>query len=147
MDHPFSLNHRSPIQELTFCFFSLLTSDYRVPVLLSNEISSHMIEKILHVVTPELWQEIYESYVDGHVPQLALHPIANFIVQHLMASATDKIQVGHLNSCPSKEKSLVQLLLRKIRFSLSEYAFSSFPGSLCHWLINRSFLLIINYCQ
>ena len=61
-----------------------------------------MIEKILHVVTPELWQEIYEAYFDGHVPQLAQHPIANFIVQHLMASATDKTQVGHLISCPSR---------------------------------------------
>ena len=77
-------------------FISFLFSNYRVPVLLSNEISSHMIEKILHVVTPELWQEIYESYFNSHVPQLAQHPIANFIVQHLMASATDKSQVGNL---------------------------------------------------
>lgn len=77
---------------------SFLFSNYRVPVLLSNEISSHMIEKILHVVTPELWQEIYESYFNSHVPQLAQHPIANFIVQHLMASATDKSQVGNLTN-------------------------------------------------
>jgi len=71
-------------------------SNYRVPVLLSNEISSHMIEKILHVVTPELWQEIYNSYFNTHVPQLAQHPIANFIVQHLMASVADKSQAKQI---------------------------------------------------
>lgn len=80
---------------------SFTFSNYRVPVLLSNEISSHMIEKILHVATPELWQEIYESYFSTHIPQLAQHPIANFIVQHLMASTTNKPQVGHLLSVPS----------------------------------------------
>ena len=73
---------------------SFIFSDYRVPVLLSNEISSHMIEKILHVVTPDLWQEIYETYFSPHLPQLAQHPIANFIVQHLMASAREKLHVG-----------------------------------------------------
>ena len=52
-----------------------------------------MVEKILHVVTPELWQEIYDSYFNTHLVQLSCHPIANFIVQHLMASTTDKAQV------------------------------------------------------
>lgn len=75
---------------------TFISSNYRVPVLLSNEISSHVIEKILHVVSPELWQEIYNSYFNTHVPQLAQHPIANFIVQHLMASVADKSQVGLL---------------------------------------------------
>ena len=57
-----------------------------------------MIEKILHVVTPELWQEIYDAYFDDHLPQLAHHPIANFIVQHLMTSVTDKTQVGYIGA-------------------------------------------------
>ncbi|KAL9975890.1 hypothetical protein ACROYT_G013107 [Oculina patagonica] len=71
-------------------------SNYRVPVLLSNEISSHLIEKILHVVTPELWQEIFDSYFKEHLVQLSSHPIANFIVQHLMASTTDKSQAKQM---------------------------------------------------
>lgn len=71
-------------------------SNYRVPVLLSNEISSHLIEKILHVVTPELWQEIYSSYFNDHLVQLSSHPIANFIVQHLMASTTEKLQAEQM---------------------------------------------------
>lgn len=71
-------------------------SNYRIPVLFSNEISSYMIEKILHVVTPELWQEIYDAYFDDHLPQLAHHPIANFIVQHLMTSVTDKTQAKQI---------------------------------------------------
>lgn len=69
---------------------------YRVPVLLSNEISSHLVEKILHVVTPELWREIYDSYFNTHLVQLSCHPIANFIVQHLMASTTDKAQAKQI---------------------------------------------------
>lgn len=84
---------------LKLCFYLILIyisfSNYRVPVLLSNEISSHLIEKILHVVTPELWQEIYDSYFNNHLVQLSSHPIANFIVQHLMASTTDKSQVSN----------------------------------------------------
>jgi len=71
-------------------------SNYRVPVLLSNEISSHLIEKILHVVTPDLWQEIYHSYFSKHLVQLSSHPIANFIVQHLMASSTEKSQAEQM---------------------------------------------------
>ncbi|XP_068697394.1 nucleolar protein 9-like isoform X2 [Montipora foliosa] len=71
-------------------------SNYRIPVLFSNEISSYMIEKILHVVTPELWQEIYDAYFDDHLPELAHHPIANFIVQHLMTSVTDKTQAKQI---------------------------------------------------
>lgn len=47
------------------------------------------------MVTPELWQEIYDSYFSDHLVQLSSHPIANFIVQHLMASTTDKSQVGN----------------------------------------------------
>ena len=47
------------------------------------------------MVTPELWQEIYNSYFSGHLVQLSSHPIANFIVQHLMASTTEKSQVGN----------------------------------------------------
>ena len=63
-----------------------------------------MIEKILHIVTPELWQEIYESYFNTHVSQLAQHPIANFIVQHLMASAMDKSQVDYIQDIRSQDQ-------------------------------------------
>lgn len=73
-------------------------SSYRVPVLLSNEISSHLIEKILHVLKPELWQEIYNSYFSDHLVQLSSHPIANFIVQHLMTSTTEKSQAEQMIS-------------------------------------------------
>ena len=53
-----------------------------------------MIEKILLVVSPKLWQKIYDSYFESHLPQLGQHPVANFVVQYVMASITDKSQVG-----------------------------------------------------
>jgi len=71
-------------------------SDYRVPILFSNEISSYMIEKILLVVSPKLWQKIYDSYFESHLPQLGQHPVANFVVQYVMASITDKSQANQV---------------------------------------------------
>ncbi|XP_015776998.1 PREDICTED: nucleolar protein 9-like [Acropora digitifera] len=71
-------------------------SNYRVPILFSNEISSYMIEKILLVVSPKLWQKIYDSYFESHLPQLGQHPVANFVVQYLMASITDKSQANQV---------------------------------------------------
>lgn len=71
-------------------------SNYRVPVLFSNEISSYMIEKIFLVVSPKLWQKIYHSYFESHLPQLGQHPVANFVVQYLMASITYKSQANQV---------------------------------------------------
>ncbi|EDO33027.1 predicted protein [Nematostella vectensis] len=64
-------------------------SSYKVPPILSHEVSSHLMEKLLHTAPPKLYKKLYKTFFKSHLVTLAQHPTCNFLVQHLLASTTD----------------------------------------------------------
>lgn len=55
-------------------------------VFLKDQASSHLIEKVVLLSHKALLRDIYKSHLRGQLVDLALHPIANFTVQRLIAS-------------------------------------------------------------
>ena len=78
---------------------NLFVFSYKVPAVFAHESGSHVVEKILHVVSPELHFELYTTFFKDHLPELVQHPIANYIVQHLLASCRGKAQVLYRFTC------------------------------------------------
>ncbi|XP_031565818.1 nucleolar protein 9-like isoform X2 [Actinia tenebrosa] len=62
---------------------------YQIPSLFSHDVGSHLVEKILHVISPKGHKKLYKNYFKGHLETLALHHVSNYLVQHLLASTTD----------------------------------------------------------
>ena len=69
------------------------TGDFELPAVFTNSVGSHLMECMIEVATPELRQHILDSCFRGRVMTFALHPVANYPLQHLISSATPE-QVG-----------------------------------------------------
>ena len=52
-----------------------------------------LLQVVLRVAPPELLAQLYDSGLQGHLLQLAQHPIANFVVQAWLAAVTTTPQV------------------------------------------------------
>ena len=74
---------------ICFCFlFSPLL------VFLKDQASSHLIEMIIQLSHKSLLRDLYKNHFKGQLVDLALHPIANFPVQRLIAASAKYKMVG-----------------------------------------------------
>ena len=63
-----------------------------VPSLVGNEVASHFIEQSLAILSKEKYQEILEKFLPKLL-KVAIHPVANFVIQKLITNAHDSDQV------------------------------------------------------
>ena len=59
-------------------------SDCSLPVLFSDPIGSHVVEVLFQIQVSGMGTEIYQQFVKGSINQMAVHPIANYILQQLI---------------------------------------------------------------
>ena len=64
------------------------TGESELPSVFTDSVGSHLMECMIEVATPELRQHIFDSCFRGRVMTFALHPVANYPLQHLISSAT-----------------------------------------------------------
>ncbi|KAK9768120.1 Nucleolar protein 9 [Basidiobolus ranarum] len=67
--------------------------DNFVDTLIKDQVGSHLFEKILQVASASLFHLIYTTYFRGRLANLCQHPIANFVVQHLLTNAKNAGQL------------------------------------------------------
>lgn len=67
--------------------------DAYVETLLRDQVGSHLLEKILQVASPALFQKFYTSYFRGRLAKLSFHPVANYVIQQFFVHAKTPIQL------------------------------------------------------
>ena len=67
---------------------------HRVPILFADEVGSHVMEKIFHVASQDLYELLFEKCFKNNLLQLSLHPLANYILQHMFSTIPTKEMVG-----------------------------------------------------
>ncbi|KAF9284164.1 Nucleolar protein 9 [Mortierella alpina] len=67
--------------------------DAYVETLLRDQVGSHLLEKIMQVASPALFQKFYTSYFRGRLVKLSFHPIANYVIQQFFVHAKTPIQL------------------------------------------------------
>ncbi|ORZ16727.1 armadillo-type protein [Lobosporangium transversale] len=67
--------------------------DAYVETLLRDQVGSHLLEKIVQVASPTLFQKFYILYFRGRLVKLSFHPIANYVIQQLFVHAKTSIQL------------------------------------------------------
>ncbi|KAK7945388.1 hypothetical protein WMY93_001116 [Mugilogobius chulae] len=55
-------------------------------VFLKDQAASRLIEKVIQLSHKALLRDIFKNHLKGHLVDLALHPIANFVIQRLTAA-------------------------------------------------------------
>ncbi|KAF9950954.1 Nucleolar protein 9 [Modicella reniformis] len=67
--------------------------DAYVETLLRDQVGSHLLEKIVQVASPALFQKFYTSYFRGRLSKLSFHPVANYVIQQFFVHAKTPIQL------------------------------------------------------
>ncbi|KAG0254284.1 Nucleolar protein 9 [Mortierella polycephala] len=67
--------------------------DAYVETLLRDQVGSHLLEKIVRVASPALFQKFYTSYFRGRLSKLSFHPIANYVIQNFFVNAKTPVQL------------------------------------------------------
>ena len=67
--------------------------DAYVETLLRDQVGSHLLEKIVQVASPALFQKFYTSYFRGRLVKLSHHPIANYVIQQFFVHAKTPVQL------------------------------------------------------
>ncbi|KAG0000396.1 Nucleolar protein 9 [Entomortierella chlamydospora] len=67
--------------------------DAYVETLLRDQVGSHLLEKIVQVASPALFQKFYISYFRGRLVKLSFHPIANYVIQQFFVHAKTAVQL------------------------------------------------------
>ncbi|KAG0294588.1 Nucleolar protein 9 [Dissophora globulifera] len=67
--------------------------DAYVETLLRDPVGSHLLEKIVQVASPALFQKFYISYFRGRLVKLSFHPIANYVIQQFYVHAKTAVQL------------------------------------------------------
>lgn len=86
------LSHRAPqrteklIKKL-LKLSKVLGGEGDLPDMFTDLVGSHLMETMIQVATPDLHQLIFSTCFKGHVMMAALHAVANFPLQHLIAKA------------------------------------------------------------
>ena len=62
-------------------------------MLVSHEIGSHLIEQIVSAAPEDLYAEMLEKHFMPHLQLMALHPVANFVLQRIITEAHTYEQV------------------------------------------------------
>ncbi|KAF9200721.1 Nucleolar protein 9, partial [Haplosporangium sp. Z 27] len=68
--------------------------DAYVETLLRDSVGSHLLEKIVQVASPALFQKFYTSYFRNRLIKLSFHPIANYVIQQLFVHVKTELQLG-----------------------------------------------------
>ena len=73
------------------CYYANLAKNghfpSRIPALVSHEIGSHFIEQLICAATEELYEDMLEKHFMPHLQLMALHPVANFVLQRIITEA------------------------------------------------------------
>ena len=77
-------------------YFHFLSN--RVPILFADEVGSHVMEKIFHVAPQDLYELLFKKCFKNNLLQLSLHPLANYILQHMFSTIPTKEMVGDPNN-------------------------------------------------
>ena len=74
----------------------LLSADEAViPILFTDPVGSHIMEVLIEVCSADVHQMIYDSCFRHHIMLFALHPVANYALQQLIAtSEVAQVRVG-----------------------------------------------------
>ncbi|KAG0339267.1 Nucleolar protein 9 [Podila humilis] len=67
--------------------------DAYVETLLRDQVGSHLLEMIVKVASPALFQKFYTTYFRGRLCKLSFHPIANYVIQQFFVKAKTPIQL------------------------------------------------------
>ncbi|KAF9414504.1 Nucleolar protein 9 [Podila epigama] len=67
--------------------------DAYVETLLRDQVGSHLLEMIVKVASPTLYQKFYTSYFRGRLVKLSFHPIANYVIQQFFVKAKTPVQL------------------------------------------------------
>ena len=59
-----------------------------LPDMFNDVVGSHLMETMIQVTSPDFRTLIFHKCFKGHVMQSALHPVANFPLQHLIGTAS-----------------------------------------------------------
>lgn len=61
--------------------------------MITDSIASHTMEVILQVCSPDMYSLIYTDYFRHKLLERSKHPVANFVVQHLISNVNHQAQV------------------------------------------------------
>lgn len=117
-------NHESFINAL-LCF------SYQIPPMLTHHIASHLVEKVLLVAPAKQHGKLFEKFFKGHLITLVLHPVSNYLVQHLMTSTTDTTLVsivGHTLILTNSQTVQMDLVWVYYLYGMELLLHSSFRG-------------------
>ncbi|KAG0228204.1 Nucleolar protein 9 [Actinomortierella wolfii] len=67
--------------------------DAYVETLLRDQVGSHLLETIVRIASPDLFQKFYTTYFRGRLSKLSFHPIANYVIQQFFVSVKNAIQL------------------------------------------------------
>ncbi|KAI1321356.1 Nucleolar protein 9 [Mortierella claussenii] len=67
--------------------------DAYVETLLRDQVGSHLLEKIVQVASPGLFQKFYTLYFRSRLVKLSFHPIANYVIQQFFVHAKTPVQL------------------------------------------------------
>ena len=74
---------------------TLSTDETVLPVVFTDPVGSHLIEVLIEVCSADVHQMIYDSCFRHHVMLFALHPVANYALQQLIATS----EVAQVSLC------------------------------------------------
>ena len=53
-------------------------------MLFADEVGSHVMEKVFYVASKDLYEVIYSNCFKNNLLKYSLHPLANYILQHML---------------------------------------------------------------
>ena len=71
------------------------TDEMVIPILFTDPVGSHLMEVLIEVCSTDVHQMIYDSCFRHHVMLFALHPVANYALQQLIATS----EVAQVSLC------------------------------------------------
>ncbi|KAI8997280.1 armadillo-type protein [Pilobolus umbonatus] len=66
--------------------------------LIRDSVGSHLLEVIFQVAPDAVYKKIYKTYLKGKLEKFSLHPIANFVIQHLVSNVRKPKQLKEMIS-------------------------------------------------
>ena len=67
---------------------------YRLPVVLMDEVGSHLLEVIIQTADEELFNDLIKKCFRQFIISLSIHPVANYLAQHFMRHLKTSEQVS-----------------------------------------------------
>lgn len=64
--------------------------------LIRDPVGSHLLEVILKCAPDAIYRKVYKTYIKTKLEKFSLHPIANFVVQHLISHVRKSKQLDEM---------------------------------------------------